>query len=1706
MTSIFLSYARDDDEPFVRRLHHDLVAAGFRVWFDRESMPSRSLTFQHEVREAVAVCDRLLLVVGPHSMASDFLGQEWQFAYFAANKCVNPIVRLDGTDAAGRRIDGYRLLPEDLRLLHAEDFRDDAQYAGHLAQLVRQLSEPLPPVGKLVAVPELPPGYRAQPERLRALRDMLLIDLRAPVVVSGAAARLGLQGMAGIGKSVLANALAHHPEVQRAFRDNIFWLKLGQQPQVEDLQRWLARQLGDPGHFADRYTGKETLRRLLADRAVLLILDDVWNREDAEAFNIAGPRGRLLLTTRDAGLVTALAARENHYRVELPSAAEAEALLGAAADVAPAALPPAAHQIIARTGRLPLALALCGGLVRAGTPWHHVLEALQEHDLEFLSADHPAEEQHRNAWVAMDISLRALPQPQRERFAELSVFALGSGVPEAAIATLWQHTGGLSARQTARLLGDFTQRTLVLRTAAGTADADAAGAITLHDLLHNFAEGMALKRHRTLAALHRLLLDAYRARCPNGWTSGPDDGYFLQKLCSHLLAAGETDKAVELLDGLAWVAATCKAGLVFEVLADYRQTIDTLPEAQQELEQERRQRARLTRWSEELTDYARQWSRRRDIEAQTGQPVTDPEPKLPEPPATCRMWTEEEIAAECTRLLEQPKRLDRLQAFEGFVRAQCYRLLDHGRRDGFVGQHALAQFPSGPVYTAAQALLADCKAPVLLRRWPPGSVANPKPALFATLEGHRSGVFSVGVTSDGRRAVSGSEDGTLRVWDVETGRQRTLDEHCNSVESVSVTPDGQRAVLGGSDKTLRVWDLVRGACLRTLEHHGHTVSCVSMTPDGRRAVSCSGYQQTLWVWDLVSGVCLRTLRDPGHVSCVAVTGDGRRAVSCSECRQTNPGFSKSSGGAEMALRVWDLNSGVCLHTLEAHCEDVLTISVTPDGRRAVSASFDNTLRVWDLHDGVCLRTLAGHSDMVFSVSSTPDGRRAVSGSFDNTLRVWDLDTGACLRTFKDSVGATGVSLTSDGRRALSWDRFSDSLHIWDLERGSQVPGRLASHHKSGSLRNVEPYVGRAVFWGNATNTLRFLDLGNKSAWYTLSGHGTGVRCAAVTPGGRRAVSSSDDDTLRVWDVESGGCLRVFQHSGFRCVAMTPDGRRAVGVLTGHDNTLQVWDIDGGTCLSTLRGHKPGIQYSVDHVTVTPDGRCGVSACTDNTLQVWDLGSGTCLRKVEIRLGYEADVTITPDGRRAVAGCFSLEIWNLGSGTCHKTVDLGVRREPINCKIITPDGQRAVVVHHADHAVRVWDLDSGECLGVYCGNSPMTHGLDQTIVTCGGGVLDIRGISPGPAVLTMSNKGQTRCTVCGAAFQASRAIVTTIDNLCVHLAPSQSPCLELPESAFSDPRLLSQCPRCNSPVKFNPFFVDAVADCSVRKPESEWKRLSDLDPELVEFEHLMCAERFDDACRLLNEIDREYLAFWGQRALVVELRTRLIGRIVGARLQSLNYGNLGATYLEMGEGEKSVECLGRGLAIARELGERPLECRWMGNLGIALLAGDGNDGRRKLEDALALANEIDDPLHIGRWTYKLCECFGGSDTEACVQTYLSALAATRVAHDRRFERYCLSAIGAGLVKLDRAAEATPYLREAVTVAETIGDTRGLIECLFALAGCHESAGDYESQAASLQQAADVAHQLGDRLAWGRSISRLRSVQKRLGCDVPETTRW
>jgi WD40 repeat protein len=1185
MTSIFLSYARGDDELFVRRLYDDLTSRGFDVWFDRVSMPSRQLTFLQEIRDAIAGRDRLLLIVGPNAITSDYVRQEWKSG-LELGKCVSAVVRLN-SQRDGNTIDGYNLIPEELKPVHAEDFREDSRYIEHLNNLVRTLSDPAPPLGKLVAVPTLPLHYLAQRDRLSELKDALLFDLKRPVVVTGAAGRIGIHGMGGIGKSVLAAALARDLEVRRAFPDGIFWINVGQQQNIVELQRFLAKELGDEALFNDVPAGKQALKYLLAGSATLLILDDVWQSTDANAFDVIGPLSKLLLTTRDAGLVRAMAG--TGYQVELPSEAEAHALLANTARVPVESLSPLASDIGAECGKLPLALALCGGMVQAGITWRDLLDALQEHELEFLADEYALEDHHRNLWRAMEVSVRALPEDTQRRFAELAVFASGSRIPEAAVVVLWGYTGGLSERHTRRLLVEFKQRSLVqLDRLAGVVEGTVNN-VSLHDLLHDFTTRLATHLFGSLSALHDQLLEGYRKQCSQGWPSGPNDGYFFQRLRYHLIGAGHSDQLVGLLLDLKWLEANVRNGLAFDLPPDFRESLRVTSI-------DHPKRRFLSLLEEAL---------RRDIHF-----IARHREDYPQALFQC-LWNSC-WWYDCPQAANRYREKDGPWLREG---PRICQLLEEWRTQ---------KETETPGFKWLRSL-----------RPPPQHLGT---AQIAILKGHEDRVTSVAISADSQWVVSGSEDKTVCVWDLQTGKQRNLLKgHEAEVTSVAISVDSQRIVSGSGDGTVWVWDTETGEQINTLGGHEEEVTSIAISADSKRIVSGSN-DKTVRIWEMATGKEIKVIKGHDyHVRSVALSADSQRVV---------------SGSRDETVRVWDIESGKQLKVLEGQARGVESIAVSADNRRIVSCrTYDDTVHIWDMETGEQLKMVKGHEWYVNSVSISADSRRVVTGSGDQTVRIWDIETGEQLKVLEGHEDVVwSVAVSSDSRWIVSgsWDK---TVRIWGTETGEELK--------------------------------------------VMKGHNSLVESVAISADGRRIVSGSTDNTVRIWDSETGEELKVLKgHRNYVSdIAISADGR---WIVSGSgDGTVRVWDMETGRKVRVLRGH----DYGVGSVAISADNRRIVSGSDDGTVRVWDMESGKKLKLLKAHEDWVMSVAISADARRILAGSGdgTICVWEMETGKEVKV--LKGPKDSVLSLAISADSRR-VVSRSLDETVCVWNMETGAQLQIF----------------------------------------------------------------------------------------------------------------------------------------------------------------------------------------------------------------------------------------------------------------------------------------------------------------------------------------------------------------------------------------------------------------------
>src|SRR5262249_47702822 len=191
------------------------------------------------------------------------------------------------------------------------------------------------------------------------------------VGLTGQAPAVGLHGQGGIGKSVLAAAVARDEGVRDRFPDGLFWVTLGEAADPLAAQLELLARLGDPG--AAPRTCLEAAQRLtevLRGRRVLLVVDDVWSDAAALAFRVTGPRGRVLYPTRDAAVLTACAAAP--HQVEVLSAVQARAVAATVLGTRVSELPAAADRAFEAVGRVALSVALLAAAVRGGRCWDQV--------------------------------------------------------------------------------------------------------------------------------------------------------------------------------------------------------------------------------------------------------------------------------------------------------------------------------------------------------------------------------------------------------------------------------------------------------------------------------------------------------------------------------------------------------------------------------------------------------------------------------------------------------------------------------------------------------------------------------------------------------------------------------------------------------------------------------------------------------------------------------------------------------------------------------------------------------------------------------------------------------------------------------------------------------------------------------------------------------------------------------------------------------------------------------------------------------------------------------------------------------------------------------------------------------------------------------------------------------------------------------------
>ena len=580
------------------------------------------------------------------------------------------------------------------------------------------------------------------------------------------------------------------------------------------------------------------------------------------------------------------------------------------------------------------------------------------------------------------------------------------------------------------------------------------------------------------------------------------------------------------------------------------------------------------------------------------------------------------------------------------------------------------------------------------------------------LPGRQAAVNAVAIGRAGNRdvIVSGSDDGTVQVWDAVTGDpvRGPLARHGKWVRAVAIGRAGDREVIvsGSDDGTVGVWDAVTGDLVRgPLAGHDAQVNAVAIGRAGDRDVIVSGSDdRTVRVWDAVTG---DPVRGPlaGHdarVYAVAIGRAGDRDVIV-------------SGSDDRMVRVWDAVTGDPVRGPLADRDGrVYAVAIGRAGDREVivSGSDDRTMGVWDAVTGdPADGPLDGHGPVLaVAIGRAGDREVIVSGSADGTVGVWDAVTGDLVRGplagHDAHVNAVAIGRAGD-REVIVSGSADGTVRVWDAVSGDPAGGPPAGH--DGAVLAVA--IGRAgdrdvIVSGSTDGTVRVWDaVTGDPVRGPLAGHDAHVNAVAIGRAGDRDVivsGSGSDWKVEVWDAVTGDPVRgpLAGHDGWvHAVAIGRAGDRDVIVSGFGDGTVRVWDaVTGNPVGGPLAGHD-GWVYAV------AIGRAGgrdviVSGSDDRTVRVWDAVTGDpvggplaghydAVNAVAIGRAGGRDLIVSGSDDRTV------RVWDAVTGDPVGGPLAGHHDWAVRAVAIGRAGDRDLIVSGSDWTVRVWDAVTGD---------------------------------------------------------------------------------------------------------------------------------------------------------------------------------------------------------------------------------------------------------------------------------------------------------------------------------------------------------------------------------------------------------------------------
>jgi WD40 repeat protein len=504
-------------------------------------------------------------------------------------------------------------------------------------------------------------------------------------------------------------------------------------------------------------------------------------------------------------------------------------------------------------------------------------------------------------------------------------------------------------------------------------------------------------------------------------------------------------------------------------------------------------------------------------------------------------------------------------------------------------------------------------------------------------------------TNDGKYLISASDDKTIRVWDIATGKTVRMIRgqigkgHEGKIFAAALSPDNQLLAVGGYIGSytgkiareeeeackIRIINFRTGKVIRLLKGHKNVINGLNFSPDNHLLISGS-FDTTARIWDVNTGSCLHTLKGHSdHIYAVAFSPDSRMAV---------------TGSDDHSLKLWQVSDGHLYATLEGHTDKVRSVAFTPDGQYILSGSWDKSIRLWDGKTGSFIKVLARQNYTVDSLSISNDGTMVVTGhgygSGNMNNNVFSIPSGTRITQFdKHTNIVLATAISPDGATVATGGGDDQEIYLWDIKIASvkrKLQGKGKLVWSVGFSKE-----GHAIAWANTFSSRSLFGYGPLEKSFFISALATELMPGPDIVDDKdlvRAIENSGDISIRTQNDDAHPTLQILKqghvvheitrnaYDGYdhRSLTLTPDGN--IAISGGMNGVLASYSTQTGRKQHDFIGHT----FDVYGVAVSPDGQLLVSSAADQTVRLWKIATGELL----MTLFYATDnewVAWTEDG-------------------------------------------------------------------------------------------------------------------------------------------------------------------------------------------------------------------------------------------------------------------------------------------------------------------------------------------------------------------------------------------------------------------------------------------------------------------------------------------